>query len=232
MALTYNSQIDYNSPIDYDDINTWIFPPTYDFSETVYAPYVNEVVIQMPYHIMEYNFTAPEQYNLEKIKVSGAFVHGLQLEDSYKLEADAYIDLFQIELSGNSGTLFLKNNTSANYLGQSYEGTLITIDGVALYSDDTLSRPTLEIYNPEGVYSYFVDSNYLNNALVTRIRVLKTHLENNVAIYKKQRWRLSRVSELNRYKIKAELRDTLDGQNFVVPGRMFIPPEFPVVSIR
>jgi hypothetical protein len=32
--------------------------------------------------------------------------------------------------------------------------------------------------------------------------------------------------------IQFELRDQLDAQFFLVPGRMFIPPEFPQVSLQ
>lgn len=154
------------------------------------------------------------------------------LRDSKKLEADAYVDLFQIHLSDGATKIFLKMNNTVTWGGDTYEGVGIQIEGVGNYSDEQVSRPKLTILNPDGIYSSLVNDGLLDNAKIYRYRVLKEHLDLNKPIYRKQRWRVSRVVSLKTPYIVLELRDMLDGQMFLTPGRMYIPPEFKSVSLR
>lgn len=153
------------------------------------------------------------------------------VEDSQKLEADAIVDLFEITLNDTVTKIYMKMNSTVDYQGKTYQGTLIKIDGVASYADDQVSRPKLSVWNPEGVFSSFIDQGLLDNGRVKRIRVLKEHLDNNVNISRTQQWRITRVASNVKPIIVLELRDMLDGQMFLTPARMFIPPTFPVVSL-
>lgn len=154
------------------------------------------------------------------------------IEDSNKLDADAKIDLFQIHLTGSNTKVYLKADNNVTWQGNTYEGTGIKLEGVAKYSDDEVSRPKLTLFNPNGVYSSLVDQGLLDNALVIRHRVLKEHLEANQNISMRQQWRISRVSSMKKFYIIFELRDLMDGQSFLTPGRMFIGPEFTHVSLN
>lgn len=174
---------------------------------------------------------SPRLMFLQVIKTSTKTVPSTHLEDSKKLEGDAYIDLFEIELSDKSGKIYLKNNNSVNWQGNTYEGTAIKLDGVSQHSGDENSRPKLSVWNPNGVFSSLVDKGVLDNALIYRIRLLKKDLIEDTPIYRSQQWRVSRVMSLTKHNILLELRNQLDGQFFQVPGRMFIPPEFPQVSL-
>lgn len=153
------------------------------------------------------------------------------IEDSFKLEADGKVDLFQIHLAGSNAKLYLKLNNSVTWQGNTYEGTGIKLEGVAKYSDDQVARPKLTLFNPNGVYNSFVDQGFLDNGLIIRYRILKEHLDANLNIFMRQQWRISRVANLKSYYIVLELRDLMDGQAFQCPGRMFIPPEFSKVSL-
>lgn len=163
---------------------------------------------------------------------SGENVPLSHMKDSRELEADAYVDLFQIVLKNGDGVLHLKMNKTRDWQGNTYQGTLIKISGVGAYADDQVSRPSLSIWNPEGVFSSLVDKGMLNNARIYRIRVLKDDFDNDRPIYRRSQWRVTRVAGLVEPFINLELRDMLDGQNFLTPARMFMPPEFPTVSLQ
>lgn len=152
------------------------------------------------------------------------------LVDAEKLEADAYVQLFEIELTDGT-KLHLKVDNTVTWQGQQWEGTAIQLRGVGTSADDVKNRPTMSIMNPDGLFSMFVAQGKLTNAKVTRYRVLRSDLEQDKNIYRKQSWRVRRIGSLNRISIQLELRDQLDGQFFLCPGRMFYPPEFPTVTL-
>ena len=152
------------------------------------------------------------------------------VEDSLKLIADGIVDLFQIQLV-EGGTVYIKNNNTVTYLGNTYEGIAVKLSGVGNSSGDDKARPSLDVANPEGVFSALVGQGKLEGAVVVRIRVLYTHLINNTNINMQQSWTVNKVSSLNRSSISLELRNTLDGSYFKLPARVFAPPEFPMVSL-
>ena len=171
-------------------------------------------------------------YRLKMIKFSGGEVPLEHIQDAKKLDADAIIDLYEITLSDKSTKIYLKSNNSVTWQGNLFEGTGINLSGVGSHSDDETARPKLTLYNPQGVYSYLIDRGLLDNSIIKRIRVLKVHLDSDSPISRSQQWRVSRVASLRKNIIALELRDMLDGQFFQTPARMFIPPEFPQVSLK
>lgn len=152
-------------------------------------------------------------------------------EDSHKLQGDAYVDLFQIELT-DGAVLYLKQNNTVTWQGDEYEGYGLKIEGVSRNAGDETPRPKLHLANPEGVFSAVVRAGRLDNALVKRLRVLKSDIETNTNLYREESWRVRRVSQVTREYIVLDLRDQLDGQFFLTPARMFIPPEFPQVTLK
>lgn len=151
-------------------------------------------------------------------------------EDAQSLTGDGYVDLFEITLTNNS-KLFLKADNDVTWQGQDYEGTAIQITGVGHSSSEENKRPSLAMANPDGVFSAFIASGTIDNAVVKRIRVLREDLLVDSNVFRQQSWKIRRVVTLNKEQITVELRDQLDGQFFLVPGRMFLPPEFPQVSL-
>jgi lambda family phage minor tail protein L len=153
------------------------------------------------------------------------------LEEAVKLEADAYVDLFEIGLQGGGGTVYFKADNTVEWQGNTYEGIAIKMSQVSTQIDGSVSRPTLQIVNPEGAFSIFVVRGYLNKATIVRHRVLKQHIDGNDNIEIRQIWGVGRVSSLDKNQITLELKSYLDGPNALVPNRVFKPPEFPQVSL-
>lgn len=154
------------------------------------------------------------------------------INDSKKLIGEAYVELFKIALSDNVTVIYLTKDVNKTWQAINYEGTGIELTGVGSHADDELSRPKLAVYNPEGIYSSFVAAGHLDSAIVTRIRILKSNFDGNIDIKTTQRWKIKRIVALNRELLTMELRDLMDGQFFQAPARMFLPPEFPQVSLR
>lgn len=171
-------------------------------------------------------------YKLQVVSWTGGSAPIEHIEDSKKLEAEGYVDLYQIILSDKATIIYIKDNNDVTWQGNLYEGTGVKLSGVASYSDDQTSRPQLSLFNPEGVYSSLIDEGLLDNATVIRTRVLQTHINSDEPISRSQQWRVSRIASLTKNTIALEMRDMMDGQFFLTPGRMFIPPDFPQVSLR
>jgi len=151
--------------------------------------------------------------------------------DANKLDgADAIVELFEIALRP-SGRLFLKPDNAVTWQGNTYEAIGMKLDGVSSSADDDKSRPRLQIANPEGYFSPFIRTGAVDQAIVTRIRVLRADLEADNSTCQKQSWTISRVVSLNKQYAIFELRDSLDGQFYILPARMFIPPQFPAVKL-
>jgi lambda family phage minor tail protein L len=152
------------------------------------------------------------------------------IAESQKLTADGVAELFEIRLNDGS-VLFVKNNHTVTWQGHAYEGMPIKMSGVSANSDDEQSRPTMVIFNPENMFGSFVVNGVVEKSVIIRRRVLAADLANDVNVFEERRWLVARVTSLMQQSISLELRNLIDGPNFVVPRRMYMPPFFPVVSL-
>lgn len=152
-------------------------------------------------------------------------------EDRLKLSADGIVELFEITLAGGAGTLYLKSNNTVTWQGHTWEGIAIQLTGYGNTSEEELSRPSLSIANPNGILSQYIINGHLEKSLVKRKRVLLEHITGNQNIFQQQSWYISRVTQINKTIASFELRNPIDGPNILCPARMFIPPEFPGVSL-
>jgi phage-related protein len=151
--------------------------------------------------------------------------------ENQKLQADAYVDLFEIALVP-SGLILVKNNDTITWQGKTFDGFAIQLTGAAKSTDGRRARPALTFPDPDGIFSPYVDSGALDKALVTRKRVLRADLDANRNVYQARTWRVGRVaSHVPGTQVALELRELSDGPLFVIPGRQFLPPAFPVVSL-
>lgn len=170
-----------------------------------------------------------------------------QLEDAQKLIADGIVQLYEITLADNS-KIYLKQDNSITWNGHTWTGIPILFEGYSTAQGDSYSRPTLSIANPDNVneldgsvrstlsslvlpidgYPYGL----LNRAKVTRYIVLYEDLRADRAIYQKKEWIIWFIKTINKNVIQVELRNYMDGVNFDVPARMYIPPEFPFVTLK
>lgn len=169
------------------------------------------------------------------------------LEDAQKLIADGIVQLYEIKLANNT-YLHLKPDNSVTWNGYDWMGIPTLFEGYSTAQADSYSRPTLSMANPDYInendgnarsslsalvlptedYPYGL----LNRAIVNRYLVLYDDLINDRPIYQKKTWIIWFIKTINRNVIQVELRNPMDGVNFDVPARMYIPPEFPFVSLK
>lgn len=152
------------------------------------------------------------------------------IAEAHGLETDGYPKLFQIDLIGG-GHLYFRDGPAITWWGILWESNGVMLSDVRKSASDDLNRPRLVIRNPDGVYCTLVDQGLLNRAIVTRFTVRRTDLEAGTVAYQKHQWRVARILENNRVNVTAELRSALDGQMSVVPADVYVPPEYPMVSL-
>ena len=153
------------------------------------------------------------------------------LAENQKLTADASVDLFQIIMRSGS-RVYLKSNNDVTWQGHLFEGIGIQVGGVGDSTDQEANRPELQISNPKGLFSTLVRDGELDRATLIRYRVLRANLEADLNIYASRTWTIWKPKSLIHRVAVFELRTPSDGYNFITPARMFMPPEFPMVSLR
>ena len=150
-------------------------------------------------------------------------------EENLKLEAQPYVDLFEIILY-NDTVLRLKGGDDVTWMGHLWEGYPISISGHEL-DTEKLSRHTLKAVNPEGIFSSLFINGELEKATLYRYRVLRQDLDADRAIYQRLKWIIWKVKTITTHWVEMELRNPIDGNNFNVPARLYVQPEFPSVTL-
>jgi phage-related protein len=154
------------------------------------------------------------------------------IEESQKLTADAQIDLYEITLKNLPVVFRFKNNNTVVWRANEYEGLACQLTGDTRLADGEESRASLRVMNPYGVFNMPALVGDLDLATVVRKRILLQHLESNANIFEQRMWYVGRISELiSGQSITMELRNMTEGPSFQIPVRMYIPPEFPLVSL-
>ena len=153
------------------------------------------------------------------------------LNDAMLLDADGKIHLYEITLSTGLN-LYAKRFTSGTWQGKTYGVMEIVMSEVKRNSDGEAARPTLQMLNPEGLFTLSVLNGDWDMAPVIRRTVLRTHFETNVGIAVVERWFISRVTQCDHNSIAFELRSPADRMNALIPVRTFSPPDFPFVNLR
>lgn len=153
-------------------------------------------------------------------------------QEAQKLTADSLVDLYTVTLKNVAVVFRFKNDDTRTWLGQKYEGMACRMTGDDRSADGEESRPMLQVMNPLGIFNSAAVKGQLDLARVVRRRVLYKHLVDDVSIYEQRMWYVGRIRELiSGQSISLELRNMTEGANFQIPCRMFIPPEFPMVSL-
>lgn len=156
------------------------------------------------------------------------------VEESMKLEARAYIELFHLELVDDQTAinLYFCPQKSITWQGHTWETWTMGISDFTQNTNGTASRPTLSVANPQGLFSRYSHRGTLDNGIVNRYRVLRPDIDANVNSFQRNMWRISKIISMDDVLCTAELRSVLDGQTFFLPPRVYRPPEFPAVSLR
>lgn len=154
------------------------------------------------------------------------------LEEAQKLTAESPCDLYRIYIPSLAVAFNFWNGPDVTWQGTLYESLPCQMNGDRKSADGQEARPNLRWANPEGMFNEHVFSGKLDKALVTRKRVLKTHLDSDTNIFTQRLWYISRVREaIAGQSVSVELRNMTDGPAFQIPARKFLPPEFPVVQL-
>lgn len=153
------------------------------------------------------------------------------------LSPDPIVELFELELQddavpANRTVLYFKTDDTETYLGNQYNGLPCSLSGASINTDGEAARPKLTLVNTDGTFSKAVAAGTLDRAVLTRRRVLMSDMLVNDPEHIVHVWTVNRVVQLNRHQLAVELRDSSDGQNFEIPTRKFMPPEFTSVSLR
>lgn len=153
-------------------------------------------------------------------------------ENSVELSAEGIVHLFKLVLRQGTATIYFTPDEGRTWQGNYYEPVPCQLTGVGSYADEQSARPRFSAQNPDGAFTGVIAQGSLENAQITRYRLLRSHAEQNLNIAISQRWRVGRVTSLNRFMFTLELRDTADRANNVIPSRTFSPPDFPSVTLR
>lgn len=151
------------------------------------------------------------------------------IEESFKKELDAIVELFEITLKKSGAILRFRNGPTITWQDHEYSFWPCTLDKDGDAADDTKVRPNLAIFNPDGALSALADAGEFDLATVVRKEVLQDHLLADVNIYQPRVWFVAKVVDDTRIVVTLELHTSTDIPNFQVPGRFFSPPDFPVV---
>lgn len=152
-------------------------------------------------------------------------------ESSFELSAEALVTLYEIKLVDNT-EFFISPTVEYTWQGNTYEEIPCTMTDMSLEADGRRSRPKFSFANPQGLFTSHVYDGELDHALVKRIRILKSDLEANNDFKVTEQFKISKILNMNKDMIATELRDVLDGHNFILPARAFYPPDFPHVRLR
>jgi lambda family phage minor tail protein L len=154
------------------------------------------------------------------------------VEESLKLTADALVDVFELHIKNSETVIMFTNHPDITWRGNDYDQVGCSLSGSSRSSDAEESRPTLTIQDLGGVFTPFIKAKTLDYATLVRKRVLRKHLEANLAISQTRMWLISRPKEwVPGEAISFELRNMTEGANFMIPVRQYYPPEFPFVRI-
>lgn len=148
------------------------------------------------------------------------------------LAPDALVNLFKLEL--RDGTVIRFNpHYDLTWNGQSWSFIACTLSEMTRDPTGKISRPKFSFVNPSGVFTSAIQAGYLDNAALTRIRMLKADLtSNNTNAYITEKFFITKIIQISKDMVVTECRDVFDGPLFKLPARGYYPPEFPHVNIQ
>lgn len=152
------------------------------------------------------------------------------LAEARKLNPNPYVELFEIKIQQDV-YIWCTSHPTVTWRDQVWENYPLTFSGYNVQSTGEQSRPKLQIANPNAIFSSFVAKNELKKATVTRYMVFRDDLVNDVRVYIRNKWQISRVATLTKDSITFELRSILDGVRYTLPARQYLPPDFPSTTM-
>ena len=149
------------------------------------------------------------------------------------LAPDAIVSLFRLVMTDSTQvTIYFTPHQQVTWQGNVFSEIPCTISQMEQDANGRANRPKFSFVNPGGVFTSSIQSGWLNNAKLTRFRILKADLDANVNAAVTERFLVSKILSLNKDMCSVELRDVYDGHLFKLPARAFYPPEFPHVKLQ
>jgi len=151
-------------------------------------------------------------------------------ESIHSLSPDALVPLYEIKLK--SGPVFLLSpHGEVTWQGRTFDDVPGKLSDVSQDADEKAARPKFVFANPGGMFSSEIYNRKLDNADLIRYRILKSDLDADLDFALTETFRVTRIVNLSNNIATAEMRDVLDGHQFRVPARAYLPPEFPHVKL-
>lgn len=146
------------------------------------------------------------------------------LQEALKLEADAYVDLWEIRLRSTPTIARFRNGSACTWQDMDFEGLACQLQGEGQSTEGQHARPTLTVANPEKIFGPFAAAGYFDLAEVIRRRVLQQHLQNDVNIFQQRVWICGRPVNVTPQTLTLELRSPTDIPLWKTPRRTYSPP--------
>lgn len=153
-------------------------------------------------------------------------------QESQSLNPQDFLDFIEIRMA--SGAIVrLCEYGEYNWNGMLFEYGYIQITGADERNNgEKIVRPILNFANPEAAFHLPVSQGLLDQAVVSRFRVLPKNLNASPAIFEPRTWRLTRITNMTRQVLSAELRSVSDIQETIMPPRQYLRQDFPSVSLN
>lgn len=148
----------------------------------------------------------------------------------HDLAPDVLVSLYRIETT-EAAQFNLSPYQEVTWQGVTYDDVPCQMTGVGQSSDGEVNRPKFSFANPGGLFTADIAAGKLDNATITRFRILKADLDADLDFKITEKFRVSRILSLTKTLGVVELRDILDGHQFHLPARAYYPPEFPHVKL-
>ncbi|GJE78092.1 phage minor tail protein L [Methylorubrum suomiense] len=161
------------------------------------------------------------------------------VDEGLKLTADGEIVFWEIALKNvpNNGTAVIRfrdgpMDQTTQWNGKVWEHLACKLSGERRSAEAEKNRPTLRLMNPVGVFNEAAFQRRFDGAVIQKFTVLRRHVEANIALSNNEIFFIGRVKDLvTGQSISFELRHLSDGPDHLVPARMYIPPDFPFVTL-
>lgn len=134
-----------------------------------------------------------------------------------------------IDTAQGTSTFLLTDGVATTWRGEVWSRAPFLLAGISSSATGERSRPKLTLPNEEGMFSYFVNNRLLEGAEV--IRYLVHPLELQSGTYLRNVWYASQVVGMDSVSVTLQLRRYSDGNQFRLPSRRYVQPEFRTVVL-
>lgn len=161
------------------------------------------------------------------------------VDEGLKLTADGEVVFYEIALKnvpdGANAVVRFRDGpmgSTTRWANKTWDHLACQMTGQSRSSEEEKNRPTLRLMNPVGIFNDAAFQGRFDGAVLQKFTVLRAHLERGLAISDNEIWFIGRVKDLiSGQSIGFELRALSDVPEQIIPARMFIPPEFPFVTL-